>query len=116
MNSRRADYRSIVARMSLADKIALCSGADFYTTKAFPAYGIPSVTLTDGPHGLRKTVESTDDIGFQDSVPATCFPTASLSACSWDRDLLRELGAAIGEEALQEWRVGRPRPRRQHQA
>jgi beta-glucosidase len=88
--------------MSLDDKIALCSGADFWHTKAFKRYGIPSITMADGPHGLRKQEAAADQLGINKSVPATSFPTASLTACSWDRDLLREMGAAIAEEALQE--------------
>ncbi len=88
--------------MTLAEKVALCSGADTFHTKAFAAHGIPGIALADGPHGLRKQVAASDRLGVNDSVPATCFPTASLSACSWDRELLYEMGAAIGEEALQE--------------
>ena len=77
-------------------------GADIFHTKAFEAHGIPGIALADGPHGLRKQVAASDRLGVNKSVPATCFPTASLSACSWDRELLYEMGAAIGEEALQE--------------
>ncbi|MBN1640596.1 MAG: glycoside hydrolase family 3 C-terminal domain-containing protein [Anaerolineae bacterium] len=88
--------------MTLEHKIALCSGASFFSTVAFDQYGIPSITMADGPHGLRKQVAIDDRLGIHRSVPATCFPTASLTACSWDRALLREIGAAIGEEALQE--------------
>jgi len=95
-------YQSIIDQMTLEEKVALCSGADAFSTKAFEKYGIPSVWMADGPHGLRKQVEVADYLGINNSLPATCFPTASLSACSWDRDLLREMGAAIGEEALQE--------------
>jgi beta-glucosidase-like glycosyl hydrolase len=95
-------YQAIIDQMTLDEKVALCSGADFWNTRAFGKYGIPSITMTDGPHGLRKQVNAADHLGFNNSVPSTCFPTASLTACSWDRDLLREMGAAIGEEALQE--------------
>lgn len=95
-------YKSLIDQMSLRDKVALCSGEDFFATKAFEKYGIPSIRMADGPHGLRKQVESADHLGLNKSVPATCFPTASLIACSWDRDLLYEMGAAIAEEALQE--------------
>ena len=95
-------YQAIIDQMTLEEKVALCSGADFFSTKAFEKYGIPSISMADGPHGLRKQVASADHLGLNQSVPATSFPTASLSACSWDRDLLFEMGAAIGEEALQE--------------
>jgi beta-glucosidase len=95
-------YQAIMDQMTLEDKVALCSGGDFFSTKPFEKYGIPSITLVDGPHGLRKPLASADHLGVNQSIPATCFPTAILTACSWDRELLREMGAAIGEEALQE--------------
>lgn len=95
-------HKTIIDQMTLEDKVALCSGADFWNTKAFAKYGIPTITLTDGPHGLRKQLAAGDQLGLNQSVPATCFPTASLSACSWDKGLLREMGAAIGAEATQE--------------
>ncbi len=95
-------HAEIIDRMTLEDKIALCSGADFFSTKAFEQYDIPSITMADGPHGVRKQVAAADHLGINRSVPSTSFPTASLTACSWDRDLLRAMGEAIGEEALQE--------------
>ena len=95
-------YQTIIDQMTLDDKVALCSGADFFRTKAFKKYGIPSIGMVDGPHGLRKQEAAADRLGINKSVPSTCFPTASLTACSWDRDLLYEMGAAIAEEALQE--------------
>jgi beta-glucosidase len=95
-------YQAIIDRMTLEEKIALCSGADFFTTRAFQPYDIPVITMVDGPHGLRKPVAAADQLGINRSFPATCFPTACLTACSWDRQLLREMGAAIAEEALQE--------------
>lgn len=95
-------HPTIIEQMTLEDKIALCSGADFSSTKVFGKYGIPSIIMVDGPHGIRKQMATADHSGINQSVPATCFPTASLAACSWDRALLREMGAAIGEEALQE--------------
>ena len=91
--------RHILSQMSLKEKIALCSGKDFWHTKAYPQYGIESVMLCDGPHGLRKQENEADMLGINASVPATCFPTASLTACSWDAELLFEIGRAIGEEA-----------------
>lgn len=95
-------YKDLIDRMTLEDKVALCSGADFFSTKAFVKYGIPSITMVDGPHGIRKQIDASDHLGINKSIPSTSFPTASLTACSWDRDLLREMGAAIGEEALQQ--------------
>lgn len=85
--------------MTLEQKIALCSGKDFWHTKAFPDSGIPSIMLCDGPHGLRKQENAADMLGVNQSVPATCFPTASLSACSFDTELLAEEGRAIAAEA-----------------
>jgi beta-glucosidase len=96
-------YSNIIQQMSLAEKIALCSGADFWTTKAFPQYGIPSIRVADGPHGLRRQAsKEANQPGQGKSIPATCFPTSSAAACSWDVELLQQMGQAIGEEAQQE--------------
>lgn len=95
-------YTDLIAKMSIAEKVALGSGADNWTTKAFAQYGIPAIRMTDGPHGLRKQKDGGDTPGEGRSIPATCFPTACATACSWDRALLREIGSAIAEEALQE--------------
>ncbi len=82
----------------MAQRITLVSGRDFWTTQ--PIDGIvPSVMLTDGPHGLRKQVGASDHVGLADSLPATCFPTAAGLAATWDPDLLEEVGAALGREA-----------------
>ena len=89
----------ILRKMTLEEKIALCSGQDNWHTKAYDQYGIPAIMMSDGPHGLRKQEEGTDMLGLNKSVPATCFPTASISACSWDEDLLSEIGGAIADEA-----------------
>jgi beta-glucosidase len=86
-----------VSELSLEQKASLCSGADFWHTAAVPDHGIESITLSDGPHGLR--VKSGDQVGISGSVPATCFPTASALGSSWDPDLAREVGSAIGLEA-----------------
>jgi beta-glucosidase len=94
--------RDYVSRMTLEEKAMLCSGADEWHTKAVPRLGLGAAMLTDGPHGLRKTVGASDRPGLSDNLPATCFPTASALASSWDRELLREVGAAIAEECLQE--------------
>ena len=89
----------ILRQMTTEDKIALCSGKDNWHTKEFEQYGIPAIMMSDGPHGLRKQEEGTDMLGLNKSVPATCFPTASISACSWDEGLLAEIGKAIADEA-----------------
>jgi len=94
------DAERIVRQMTLKDKIRLCSGAGFWKTKKMPKYGIPSVFLCDGPHGLRKQEKFTDMLGLNSSRPATCFPAAVTTADSWNEELLYEIGAAIAEEAL----------------
>lgn len=89
-----------IPKMTLEEKIALGSGRDFWHTKAMEAYGIPSLMVADGPHGLRKQEDTADMLGLNQSVPATSFPTAVSSACSWDRELLKQEGEAIAKEAL----------------
>ena len=89
-----------IPKMALEEKIALGSGRDFWHTKAMEAYGIPSLMVADGPHGLRKQEDTADMLGLNQSVPATSFPTAVSSACSWDRELLKQEGEAIAKEAL----------------
>ena len=94
------DVKEIVASMTLEDKIALCEGADFWTTRKFEKYGIDPMFMCDGPHGLRKQTVESDMLGINNSEPATCFPTAVTTASSWNEELLGEIGKAIGEEAL----------------
>lgn len=94
--------RALIQAMTLEEKASLMSGGDFWNTKPIQRLGIPSFMLTDGPHGLRKQVGATDHVGLNDSVPATCFPTAAGLANSWDADLLYEVGRALGEEARAE--------------
>lgn len=94
------DIRKILNEMTLEDKIALGSGKDFWHTKAMEQYELPGLMMADGPHGLRKQEETADMLGINQSVPATSFPTAVSTACSFDRNLLFEEGKAIGKEAL----------------
>lgn len=86
---------------SLADdrKAALCLGSDFWHTAPIPELGVEPLRLSDGPHGLRTPPDRGDHVGLSGSVPATCFPTAAALAASWDRELLREVGVALGVEA-----------------
>lgn len=93
------DIEKILKEMTLEDKIALCSGASFWETKAYEKYGIPSLFMCDGPHGLRKQENTADMLGVNSSRPATCFPAEVTTAGSWDPALLERIGAAIGEEA-----------------
>lgn len=92
----------LVSQMTLEEKASLLSGEDFWRLKGVARLGLPMITVTDGPHGLRKQPDSSDHLGINPSVPATCFPTASATACSFDRELMREIGAAIGEECCEE--------------
>ena len=96
------EIEKILSQMTLEDKIALCSGANFWQTKKYEKYGIPSLFMCDGPHGLRKQEDAADMLGVNKSRPATCFPAEVTSAGSWDPELLTEIGAAIGEEAKEQ--------------
>ncbi|MEE8807197.1 MAG: glycoside hydrolase family 3 C-terminal domain-containing protein [Lactimicrobium sp.] len=91
-----------LAKMSLEDKVALCSGADFWTTKAFAKYDIPSLFMCDGPHGLRKQENKADMLGVNKSRQAVCFPAEVTTAQSFDPALLQKIGSAIGQEAEQQ--------------
>ncbi len=91
--------QKILEKMTLEEKIALCSGKNFWQTKDLPQYGIPSVFMCDGPHGLRRQAAKGDMLGINHSEQATCFPTAVTSGASWDVKLLERIGEAIGEEA-----------------
>ncbi|MEQ3554069.1 glycoside hydrolase family 3 C-terminal domain-containing protein [Pseudonocardia nematodicida] len=86
-----------VAALTLDQKAALTSGADFWTTTQ--AGDVPSVMLTDGPHGLRKQRRSADHLGLHDSVPATCFPPAVALGASFDPELVERVGVALGIES-----------------
>ena len=89
----------IIAKLNLEQKCALLSGAGTFTTRGCPKAGVPSITLSDGPNGVRKQAGAADHLGLNPSVPATCFPTAATVACSWDPALGEQLGRAMGEEA-----------------
>ncbi len=90
---------AILEKMTLKERIALCSGANFWQTKGMEAHGIPSLFMCDGPHGLRKQEGSGDMLGINESRPATCFPTAVTTGMSWDVSLMERIGRAIGKEA-----------------
>ena len=94
--------RGVVARLSRDEKLRVVSGADFWRTSALDEHGIPSVMLTDGPHGLRKQLGAGDHVGLSNSAPATCFPTAVTLGSSWDLELIEEVGAALGRETRAE--------------
>ena len=88
-----------VSRLSLEERAQLLAGESHWKTHAAPSADIPSLFLSDGPHGLRKQEGAQDCMGIAESRPATCFPTASALACSFDPELVERVGAAIGEEA-----------------
>ena len=89
----------LLKELTLEEKCALLSGAETFKTRGMPEHGIPQIWLSDGPHGLRKQAGESDHLGLNPSVPATCFPTASAVANSWDAALGEKIGAALGEEA-----------------
>lgn len=94
------DTGEILKRMTLKEKIALCSGQDFWHTKAMKQYGIEALMMCDGPHGLRKQEGKADMLGVHNSRAATCFPTAVIAACTWNPELMEIMGQTIAEEAL----------------
>lgn len=94
------NIKNILSKMSIEDKIDLCCGANFWRSVSFKKYGLPAMTVSDGPHGVRFQANDGDMLGIHSSVPATCFPTAAATGCSWDRELVGEIGEAIAEEAL----------------
>ena len=96
------DCKSILTRMTREEKAMLLSGKDFWHTSALERLGLPSVMMTDGPHGLRKQGVKGDHLGIGASLPSTCFPTAAATACSFDEQLLERIGQALGEECRKE--------------
>ncbi|WP_125610277.1 glycoside hydrolase family 3 C-terminal domain-containing protein [Specibacter cremeus] len=92
----------VVAGLTIEEKAALTSGADFWHTTGIDRAGIPPLLLTDGPHGVRKQVSAGDHLGLADSVPATCFPPAAAMGSSFDPELLFRVGTALGVEAAAE--------------
>lgn len=93
------DIHALVSQLTLEEKAGLMSGANFWNTKPVERLGIPSMMLTDGPHGLRRQGGKADNLGLNKSLPATCFPTAATLANSWDMELVERVGAALGQEA-----------------
>lgn len=92
------DVERVLAELTLEEKAALTSGSDFWHTDGVERLGVPTVMVTDGPHGLRKQSGSSDHLGLAGSVPATCFPPAAALASTWDVDLLDRVGRALGRE------------------
>ena len=92
-------HTDIITKLNLEQTCALLSGDTVFTTRGYKNAGVPSITLSDGPNGVRKQAGAADHLGLNPSVPATCFPTAATVACSWDPALGEEIGRAMGEEA-----------------
>lgn len=98
----KAKAKELVKQMTLEEKASLCSGQNFWYLKSIDRLGLKTIMVTDGPHGLRKQAGVSDHLGLNDSVPATCFPTASATACSFDPGLLERMGQALGEKCVSE--------------
>lgn len=96
------EVKRILNKLSLEEKIALCSGKDFWHTEAVNCEELPEVMMCDGPHGLRKQEEKSDHLGINESIKTVCYPSASALAASFDLNVLSELGDALGQECQAE--------------
>lgn len=92
----------LLSQLTVEEKVLLSTGRDFWHLNGIERLGLPSIMVTDGPHGLRKQPEGADHLGLHDSVPATCFPAAAGLASSWNIDLVKQVGAALGRECRKE--------------
>lgn len=100
--SNSSEIQSLLEKLTLDDKAKLCSGSDFWHLHGIDHLDLPSIMVTDGPHGLRKQPEEADHIGLAESVPATCFPTASGLAATWNIDLIKKVGVTLAKECRTE--------------
>jgi len=96
------DVKNLVSQMTLEEKVSLCSGLNMWELKGIERLGIPSIMVANGPHGLQKQAEDADFVGISNSIPATCFPPAVTQAATWNRELIYQLGEALGAECRQE--------------
>ncbi len=96
------NVKEIVSKMSLEEKAGMCSGLDFWHTKPVERLGVPSVMVSDGPHGLRKQADVADHLGVNESIVAVCFPAACATACTFDRELMKDMGTTLGKECQAE--------------
>lgn len=96
------DIKELISKMTLEEKAGLCSGLDFWHTKPVERLGVPSVMVSDGPHGLRKQDTAGDHLGINDSIKAVCMPAACATAASFDRELIAHMGEAIGDSCQHE--------------
>ncbi|MEM8768431.1 MAG: glycoside hydrolase family 3 N-terminal domain-containing protein, partial [Pseudomonadota bacterium] len=102
LRSKHNEAANLVQQMTLEEKTSFLSGRSFWYLQPLERLDIPAVMVTDGPHGLRKQAKAADHVGLNVSVPATCFPTASALASSWDVALVEEVGEALGRESAAE--------------
>ena len=96
------EIKKLISQMTLEEKAGLCSGADFWHTKAVERLGIPATMVSDGPHGLRKQDEEADHLGINDSIKAVCFPAASATAASFNTEMIEKMGESLGEACQHE--------------
>ena len=96
------DIKALIAQMTLEEKAGLCSGADFWHTKAIERLGVPASMVSDGPHGLRKQDDKADHLGVNDSIKAVCFPAGCATSASFDKELIGKVGQAIGDSCQHE--------------
>lgn len=99
-------HADLIAQMTLEEKASMCDGLDYWHSQPIERLGIKSISLNDGPHGIRKKGDpdaaKKGETDLLKGVPAICFPTASATACSWDTDLIRKMGEALGDECRKE--------------
>ena len=95
-------HADIIAHMTLEEKASMCDGLDYWHSQPVERVGIKSISLNDGPHGIRKKGDPKENTDVLKGLPAICFPTASATACSWDTDLIYKMGEALGDECRKE--------------
>lgn len=98
----KRDLKKIISEMTLEEKAGLCSGKDFWNTKEIERLGVPSLMMSDGPHGLRKQESEADHLGLNESVEAVCFPAGCATASSFDVELMAKMGETLGKECQAE--------------
>ena len=91
-------HQDLISQMTLEEKCYLMSGKDFWQSRSVERLGIPNMTLSDGPHGIRKQEGAGDQLGLNGSLPATCYPTAATIANSWDPALGEHLGTEAASQ------------------
>ena len=95
-------YKELIDKMTLEEKASLCVGGDYWHSKAIEKLNIPSITMSDGPHGLRVQKTKADNLGINESEISTCFPASSTIGNSWNKETAYMLGNTLGEEAAYE--------------